>query len=96
MNDENPTAVEMGDSVIFQTLHDEVVLLNLTEHEYYGLDSVGAYVWQLLLKHGNVADAAKSLQTLYAVDEETARRDVETLAEELLASGLLKKSGAGT
>jgi hypothetical protein len=95
MGEQNPTSVEMSDSVIFQTLHDEVVLLNLTEHEYYGLDSVGADVWQLLIKHGNVSDAAKELQSIYDVDEETARRDVETLVKELTASGLLKKSGAG-
>ena len=96
MNDQIPSSVEMGDSVIFQTLHDEVVLLNLTEHEYYGLDPVGADVWQLLLKHGNIADVVKSLQSIYAVDEETARRDVETLVQELMASGLLKKPGSGT
>jgi hypothetical protein len=92
MNDQIPASVEMGDSVIFQTLHDEVVLLNLTQHEYYGLDSVGADAWQLLLKHRNVADAASALQALYDVDEQTARRDLETLVKELLAAGLLKNS----
>jgi hypothetical protein len=95
MSDQTLPSVEMSDSVIFQTLHDEIVLLNLTEHEYYGLDSVGADVWQLLLKHGNIADAVKSLQTIYDVDEETARRDVKTLVDELVASGLLKKSASG-
>jgi len=95
MNTETPLTVDIGDSIIFQTLHDEIVVLNLTEHEYYGLDSVGADIWQLLLKHRNVSDAIKSLQQIYAVDEVTARRDIETFVAELLASGLLKKTEPG-
>jgi hypothetical protein len=91
MHEKFPTSVEMGDSVIFQTLHDEVVLLNLAIHEYYGLDSVGADAWQLLLKHKNVADAAKAVQSVYDVDEQTARRDMDILVKDLLAAGLLKE-----
>ncbi len=90
-----PESVDIGDSVIFQELHDEVVLLNLTQHEYYGLDSVGAEMWQLLLKHRNVAEAAKSIQGIYDVDEQTARRDIEALVEQLVAAGLLKEAAAG-
>ncbi len=85
------TSVVIGDSVIFQALHDEVVLLNLEEHEYYGLDSVGADIWRLLLEHGSVEGAAKALLSVYDVDEQTARTDVRTLVDELMASGLLKK-----
>ncbi len=94
MKEQACTAVELGDSVIFQTLHDEVVLLNLNNHEYYGLNSVGAEVWQLLLKHGGLAATVEAVKNIYAVDENTARRDVEALVNELLASGLLKKSSA--
>jgi len=95
MSTETSPTLDIGDSVIFQTLHDEIVLLNLTEHEYYGLDSVGADIWQLLLKHRNVADAVASLQQIYTVDEPTARRDIERFVEELVNSGLLKKTEPG-
>lgn len=94
MSEHTSVGVELGDSVIFQALHDEVVILNLNVHEYYGLDPVGADIWKLLLKHGNVADTVKALQTLYAVDEETAIKDVGKLVSELLASGLLKKAAS--
>lgn len=94
MDEHTHETVDIGDSVIFQALHDEVVLLNLVNHEYYGLDSVGADVWQLLLKHRSVTEAAKALQGMYAVDEEMALRDVRKLVDELLASGLLRKVAA--
>ena len=90
MSEQIPTYVEMSDSVIFQSLHDELVLLNLSIHEYFGLDSVGADAWKLLLKHQNLADATEAMCSLYDVDDQTARKDMEKLVTELLAAGLLK------
>jgi hypothetical protein len=92
MGKETVAAVEMTDSVVFQALQDEIVILNMDNQEYYGLDSVGADAWRLLLEHKNVSEAAKRLHDMYDVDEETARNDLEDLVSELLRAGLLKES----
>jgi hypothetical protein len=83
-------SIEIGDSILYQTVGDEIVLLNMTSQEYFGLDSVGADVWQLLMEHQDVATVAKRLASVYAVDEQTARGDIESLISDLLAKNLLK------
>jgi hypothetical protein len=83
-------SVEIGDSVLYQTVGEEIVLLNLTSQEYFGLDSIGADVWQLLMEHQNVEAVAKRLAAIYAVDEKTALGDIEPLISDLLAAKLLK------
>lgn len=60
------------DGIVFQSLHDELVLLNLHTGTYFGLNAVGARMWQLIQVHqeaplNNVLDAL--------VDEYNVRRD---------------------
>jgi hypothetical protein len=83
-------SVEIGDSVLYQAVGDEVVLLDMATQEYFGLDSIGADVWHLILEHRDVAAVAKRLAGIYAVDEQTARGDIEPLIADLLAAKLLK------
>jgi hypothetical protein len=83
-------SVEIGDSVLYQAVGDEVVLLDMATQEYFGLDSIGADVWHLILEHRDVAAVAKRLAGIYAVDEQTARADIEPLIADLLAAKLLK------
>ena len=50
------------DGIVFQSLQDELVLLNLHTGVYFGLNAVGARIWQLIQAHqqaplNNVLDA---------------------------------------
>jgi Coenzyme PQQ synthesis protein D (PqqD) len=90
MSETAPVSVEIGDSVLYQTVGDEIVLLDLTSQEYFGLDSVGADVWRLLMEHRNVAVVAKQLAAIYEVDEQTALGDIELMISDLTAAKLLK------
>ena len=60
------------DGIVFQSLQDELVLLNLQTGVYFGLNEVGARIWQLIQAHqsaplSNVRDAL--------VDEYDVRQD---------------------
>lgn len=81
--------VEIGESVLYQTVGDEIVLLNMTNQEYFGLDRVAADVWQLLVEHRNIETVTRLLAAIYAIDEQTARADIEPLVAELLSANLL-------
>jgi hypothetical protein len=90
MNDSLPTSVAIGDAVLYQELEDEVVLLNMANQQYYGLNDVGAQMWKCLIELGNVATAGDRLCNSYEVDPTVFRADLEDLVNDLLSAGLLK------
>jgi hypothetical protein len=88
--EKHPERLQIGDAVLYQTLDDEVVLLNMANHQYYGLNDVGSQMWKLLLELPDVTSVAKHLTADYNVDETVVRSDLDRLLGNLLDQGLLK------
>ena len=84
--------VKIGDSVLFQELEEEVVLLNIANQEYYGLNDVGAEMWKSLIELGSVAAAGDRLSTRYEIDDTVIRADLQALVRALMAAGLLQET----
>jgi hypothetical protein len=82
--------IAIGDDVLYQVLDDELVLLNIANSQYYGLDNVGADMWNLLLEHRDADIVVNRLCEKYEVDEATARCDLQALMQSLREMGLLK------
>lgn len=85
-----PRAVTIGDAVLYQELEDEVVLLNMENQEYYGLNDIGAQMWKCLMDMGNLVTAGDRLSGKYEVEQAVIRADLEGLVRDLLSAGLLK------
>lgn len=68
----------------------ESVLLNFDEGVYYGLDQVGARVWQLLQAPVTPAEIRDSIVAEYEVEPERCGADIQELLEELRAAGLIE------
>jgi hypothetical protein len=90
MGDDLTGDIRIGESVLFQELEDEVVLLNMENQEYYGLNDVGARMWKSLMETGNVAASADRLSGLYEAEKTVIRADLESLVRDLTAAGLLQ------
>jgi hypothetical protein len=78
-----------ADGVLATEFGDEVVLLNLDDGVYYGLDDAGALVWRLLRRPTSVADLRDAIVAEYDVDPGRCERDVRTLLAELADRGLI-------
>ena len=89
MNEPLPLAVAIADSVLFQELEEEAVLLNMANQQYYGLNDVGAQMWKSLAEAGSIADAEALLLKMYEIEQSTLRSDLEALIRDLLKAGLL-------
>lgn len=86
--------VEPTDDVIYQPLQDEIVLLNMKDQRYFGLDDVGSDMWKLLVEIGDMEAVVERLCSDYDVDRTTVQRDLGSLVDDLIAAGLMKVSDA--
>lgn len=71
-------------------LEDEVVILGIKDGIYYGLDSVGSFIWDLLKEPISVNDIRDSIMEKYEVDKNTCEADLQIFLKSLLDKGLLE------
>ena len=70
---------------------DEVVILGFGNNQYFGLDGVGARVWELIHEPRTVASVRDVLLEEYDVDAERCESELLTLLEELRGESLIRE-----
>jgi hypothetical protein len=78
------------EGVIAKLVGTEMVLLDYDRGIYYGLNPVGARVWQLLSEGEAVEEIVERLADEYDVSRETLESDIATLLRELAAKELVQ------
>ena len=81
--------VVASDRQVSTNADGESVILNFDEGVYYGLDEVGARVWELVQQPTTVAEIVEQLAAEYEVEAGRCERDVEDLLSELTDAGLV-------
>jgi hypothetical protein len=76
-------------------LEDEVAIVHLKAGVYYGLDPVGARIWELIATPRSVRAVRDTLLAEYQVDRERCEQDLVTLLRSLVEAGLIEISDAG-
>ena len=71
-------------------LAGEAAILNLQTGVYYGLDHVGARIWNLIQQPMTVSDVLQVLLKEYEVNSERCENDVFGLLQELASEGLIE------
>jgi len=70
-------------------LSGEAAILDLKSGQYYGLNAVGARVWNLIQEPKTVTDVLQTLLDEYNVATDSCERDLFALLEELQGKGLV-------
>ena len=78
------------DEVVSCDLDGEAAILNLKDGVYYGLDPVGAKIWNLIQKPRVLKEVIEIICDEYDVDTDRCKNDIFELIEELLDNGLVK------
>jgi coenzyme PQQ synthesis protein D (PqqD) len=81
--------VVRADGLAEAEIDGEVVALNIERGLCYGLNHAGSRVWRLLAEPTRVADLCGTLESEYAIDSETCRRQVLELLEDMRGEGLI-------
>ncbi len=81
-------ALRINPRLAWQTINDEVVIVDLPNGRVIGLNGVASFIWPLLLELDEEA-VAREVASRFAADAETARRDVAEFVATLRLRGLL-------
>lgn len=68
----------------------ETVILGLSAGRYYGVDAVGARIWQLIQEPAVIADVRQTIVSEYEVDPERCEADLLNLLERMIDAGLVE------
>jgi coenzyme PQQ synthesis protein D (PqqD) len=71
-------------------LAGEAAILNLADGVYYGLDPVGATIWNLIQQPRSVEEICARVMAEYDVGAERCQSDVLALLAELHSRGLIE------
>lgn len=71
-------------------LREEAAILNMATGKYYGLDAVGAAIWQRIERPASFAEVNAALQSEYDVTPAVAERDLDRFLNDLAAAGLVE------
>jgi hypothetical protein len=78
------------DHVLTREVDGQLVVLNLDNEQFYGLDEVGTSMWSTITETPTADDALARLVEMYDVDSATLARDFDALLNELETRGLVE------
>jgi len=81
--------VVVADEVVSCDLDGEAAILNIKDGIYYGLDPVGAKIWNFIQKPKVIGDIIEIIYDEYDVDKDQCTNDIFELIGELLKNGLV-------
>lgn len=86
------TVVIASTDQVWCALDGDAAILHLKTGVYYGLESVGAAIWELLQKPTTVNAICEAISAEYEVSREQCERDVYEFLSNLMTAGLVTVS----
>ena len=78
-----------AEGLVFSSLGDEAVILGLNAGVYYGLNAVGARVWEQLQMPQTLDALCEIITAEFAVTPEQCQLDIQALLADLQKNGLV-------
>jgi hypothetical protein len=82
-------------AVIADVIDGEAVIMNLERGSYYGLDQIGADIWQMILTGRTFDEIATTIAQHFGVERERVASDVNALAAQMIEEKLIVPDPAG-
>jgi hypothetical protein len=89
------STLSRNNDILYASVHtDEAVMLNIAAAKYYGLNSVGARVWELLEHPMTLTQLCAQICEEFEVDMQTCQAEVQKFANEIVDNGIVYASAA--
>ena len=82
--------IEVTKESVHCSVEEEVVILSLKNGVYYGLNPVGAFIWNLIQKPKTLEEVRDAVLQEFDVNEEECMKDLNELIGELLKKNLIE------
>ena len=92
--DTNNQAITVENSVLFQEIGGEVVLLDIESGEYYGLNEVGSRIWTLIQDGRTASGILSTMLKEYDVSENLLASDIKQFLLDLQAKRIIHLNGS--
>jgi len=86
---DNKIPIKRNDDVLYNKLDEEVVMLSVENSEYYGFDSIGSRIWELLEEPLNLQEIVDRLTEEYDVSREICTNDTIKFLQKLADKNLI-------
>src|SRR5207302_787328 len=80
-------------AIVHETFEDEVVIADRTSGRYYGLQGIGAKIWQSIIEGQSVRDIIVVLAGRYGAAEAEMAQIVDGMCREMLDERIIASSG---
>ena len=84
------TVVKAAGGQMSCDLAGEAAILNMTTGVYYGLDPVGARIWELIQEPASIARLRDALLEEYEVEPSVVEADIKALISDMKSHGLIE------
>jgi coenzyme PQQ synthesis protein D (PqqD) len=91
----NQTVVVATRDEVSCKLGEEAAILGLKNSVYYGLNAVGARIWELLREPKSLEEVQSTILNEYDVSLEQAEGDLRQFLRGMMAEGLIELSESG-
>lgn len=79
----------ISSTVLLQTVDDETLLYDSSTELFFGLNEVGALLWESMQQHQNLRSVYEEMLSAFDVEPERLESDLQAFAEALSAQGLI-------
>ena len=83
------TKVAQAAGLVAADMDGEKVMLNIEKGSYYGLNSIGSHIWELLASPRTIQELVDVLTKEYSVEQEICQRDILLFINKLYDQGLV-------
>jgi len=82
--------VRAGGSLVSCNLDDDAIVLHLESERYFGLEGVGAFIWELLQQPRTVEELKQAVLKEYDVEPDRCEADLLSFLNDLARKKLIK------
>jgi len=84
------TIVTMNKDYVYCKVENEMVLLGMEDGIYYGLNPVGAFIWEQIKEPKTIDEVRDAILVEYDVGKVECEQDLYELLQELVEKGLVE------